>query len=491
MTPTDDARPGVPAPLSRRKFFAVGGSLAAAAVLAACGGNTGRAGTTTAGQAGSATESSAAGAGSGSASASSGSPSMASSASSAAAGSSSAAAGSSSAAAGSGAAGGKPTLNQWYHQYGEEGTKAAVEKYAAAYPAATVKVGWFPGDYDSKIASALLTAGAPDVFEAGNGPSIDAIQGGQVLALDEVLGAAKSDFTPSLIERMTYKGKLYGIPQVVDMQLLVYRKSMLAAKNIKPPTTFDELMVAAKALTAGDLKGLFLGNDGGVGTMVGPSLWSVGADYLTKDNKVGFSDPAVGKALGGLHELFTSGSLLLGAPTDWSAPDAITTELCAMQWTGLWNFASIQKALGDDFGVLPWPKFSAIGAGAASVPIGAFASCVSAKSQNPAAAKAFVKWLWVDNTAAQIDFAQSYGFHVPARASLAAKADKLKSGAAADAVKILQQNGHAQTPLLWTPASATAMADAATRIIKDGADPAKELAAVASKVQAELKRVTK
>jgi len=221
MTPTDDARPGVPAPLSRRKFFAVGGSLAAAGVLAACGGNTGRAGTTTAGQAGSATESSAAGAGSGSASASSGSPSMASSASSAAAGSSSAAAGSSSAAAGSGAAGGKPTLNQWYHQYGEEGTKAAVEKYAAAYPAATVKVGWFPGDYDSKIASALLTAGAPDVFEAGNGPSIDAIQGGQVLALDEVLGAAKSDFTPSLIERMTYKGKLYGIPQVIDMQLLV------------------------------------------------------------------------------------------------------------------------------------------------------------------------------------------------------------------------------------------------------------------------------
>jgi multiple sugar transport system substrate-binding protein len=469
MTPIDHGGPGVPAPLNRRKFFAIGGSLAAAGVLAACGGNTGRAGTSTAGQAGSAAESS-----------------------SAAGGSSSAASASISTAGGSSAAaGGKPTLNQWYHQYGEEGTKAAVEKYAAAYPAATVKVGWFPGDYDSKIASALLTAGAPDVFEAGNGPSIDAIQGGQVLALDEVLGAARSDFTPSLIERMTYKGKLYGIPQVVDMQLLVYRKSMLAAKSIKPPTTFDELVAAAKALTAGDLKGLFLGNDGGVGTMVGPSLWSVGADYLTKDNKVGFSVPAVAKALGGLHGLFTSGSLLLGAPTDWSAPDAITTELCAMQWTGLWNFATIQKELGDDFGVLPWPKFSANGAGAASVPIGAFGSCVSAKSKNPDAAKAFVKWLWVDNTADQIDFAQSYGFHVPARASLADKADKLKSGAAADAVKILQQNGHAQTPLLWTPASGTAMADAAARIIKDGADPAKELTAVAGKVQAELKRVTK
>ncbi len=490
MTATDDGRPGAAAPLNRRKFFAIGGSLAAAGVLAACGGNTGRAGTSTSGAAGSAVESATSsatsGAASGGADASSGvSTSAGSSAASATGGTSAATAGSSA------AAGGKPTLNQWYHQYGEQGTKGAVERYAASYPAATVKVGWFPGDYDSKIASALLTAGAPDVFEAGNGPSIDAIQGGQVLALDDVLGAAKSDFTPSLIERMTYKGKLYGIPQVVDMQLLVYRKSMLAAKSIKPPTTFDELAAAAKALTQGDLKGLFLGNDGGIGTMVGPSLWSVGADYLTKDNKVGFSDPAAGKALGRLHELFTSGSLLLGAPTDWSAPDAFTTELCAMQWTGLWNFATIQKELGDDFGVLPWPKFSANGPGAASAPIGAFGSCVSAKSKNPDAAKAFVKWLWVDNTADQIDFPQSYGFHVPARASLADKADKLKSGAAADAVKILQQNGHAQTPLLWTPASGTAMTDAATRIIKDGANPAKELAAVAGKVQAELKRVAK
>jgi multiple sugar transport system substrate-binding protein len=391
----------------------------------------------------------------------------------------------------SAASGEKPTLNQWYHEYGEEGTKQAVERYAAAYPKATVKVGWFPGDYDSKIASALLTSDAPDVFEAGNGPSIDAIQGGQVVELTDLLGAAKDDFNASLIERMTYDGKLYAIPQVIDMQLLVYRKSMLAARSIKPPTTFDELAAAAKALTDGDLKGLFVGNDGGVGTLVGPTLWSVGADYLTKDNKVGFTDKAVAPAFGKLHELFTSGNLLLGAPTDWSAPDAITTELCAMQWTGLWTFPTLQKELGDDFGVLPWPKFSASGPGAASVPIGAYGSCVAAKSAHVDAAKDFVKWLWVDQSEDQIDFATSYGFHVPARASLAAKADKLKTGEAAAAVKILQENGHAQSPLFWTPASSTAMSDAVTKIIKDGADPAKALAGVVTKVQAELKRVVK
>ena len=110
------------------------------------------------------------------------------------------------------------------------------------------------------------------------------------------------------------------------------------------------------------------------------------------------------------------------------------------------------------------------------MPVGAYGSAVSAKSKNVDAAKEFVKWLWVDQTDKQLDFAQSYGFHIPARKSLAAKADKLKSGPAADAVKFVNENGHAQTPLLWTPKCATAYSDALNRIIKDGADPEAEIA---------------
>jgi multiple sugar transport system substrate-binding protein len=161
-----------------------------------------------------------------------------------------------------------------------------------------------------------------------------------------------------------------------------------------------------------------------------------------------------------------------------------------MQWTGLWTFPDLQKALSDDFGVLPWPKFSA-SVGAPSVPIGAYGSAVSAKSKDPAAAKAFVKYLWVDQTADQLDFAQSYGFHIPARKSLAAKAEKLKSGPAADAVTITQKYGKAQTPLLWTTASGAAYSDALNNIIKNGADASAQLAKVSKVVTAELARVQK
>jgi multiple sugar transport system substrate-binding protein len=125
------------------------------------------------------------------------------------------------------------------------------------------------------------------------------------------------------------------------------------------------------------------------------------------------------------------------------------------------------------------------------VPIGAYGSAVSAKSKDPDGSKAFIKYLWVDGTDDQLDFAQSYGFHIPARKSVAAKADKLKSGSAADAVALVQSSGKAQTPLLWTTASATAYSDALSNIIKNGADATAELAKVTAVVTAELARVSK
>lgn len=422
---------------SRRDFLAVGGSALAAAALAACGSNTGRTSTKS----------------------------------------------------GAGSTSG-PSLAQWYHQYGESGTEQAVKRYAAAYKQAKVTVTWTPGNYDQKAAAALLTASGPDVFEAGNGPTIDEIKGKQVVPLDGVLGSAVSDFNQAIIKRMTYQGSLYAVPETIDMQLLVYRKSLLKKAGVGVPQTVDELIDAAKKLTTKDVKGLFVGNDGGVGVLGGPALWSAGLDYLTADNKIGFDDPAAATSLGKLHELWTSKALLLGAPTDWSDPSAIIQNLTAMQWTGLWTLPQLSNSLGSDFGVAPWPKLSD-SVGAASVPVGAYGEAVSAKSKNPDAAKAFVKWLWVDKTDYQLDFAQSYGFHIPARTSLVAKADKLKSGPAADAAKLAATNGKAQTPLLWTPAAGAAYTDALTRIIKDGANPTSELKTVIAKAQSELKRIAK
>jgi multiple sugar transport system substrate-binding protein len=392
---------------------------------------------------------------------------------------------------GGGASGAKPTINQWYHQYGEAGTQQAVERYAKEYPDATIKVQWTPGDYTSKLNSGLLSSSGPDVFESS--PNIDQVKSGQVVALDDIMADVKDDYTDADIKSSTVDGKIYQIKMVDDMGVLYYRKSMLEKAGIQPPTSVDELIEASKGLTTGDQKGLFIGNDAGVtpsfggGSLLGPILWTVGSDYLTSDNKPGFTTPEVKQSFAKMRELFESKSLLLGAPTDWWDPSSFTQGLAAMQWCGLWAMPGIQKAIGDDFGVVAWPAFSS-SVGKPSTFAGGWGAMVSAKARDVEAAKAFVKWLWIDNSAAQEDFNLSYGFHIPPRKSLAAKAEKLQAGPASDALKIFNESAVAANPA-WTPKMGNAYADAATEIVRKGGDIDTNLAKAEKAVDAELQRL--
>lgn len=381
-------------------------------------------------------------------------------------------------------------VNVWYHQYGEEGTVAALKRYAQEYPDAKITLEVFPGDYDAKIAAALLANRAPDVFEHGNGPTINMIVGQQVLPVTDLFGDTLADFTPALIKRLTYQGEIYAVPQVTDVQHFVYRKSLLAAAGLTPPRSLAELANAARALTRGDTKGLFLGNDGGA-VIGGPTVWSTGHDFLTETNAPDFANPDVAAALTVIAQLRSGGSLLLDSPTDWADPSAFINGRAAIQWTGLWALPKIIAALGDDVGVFPFP---AVGEGGVpSVPFGAYGSAVSSRAKDPDAAKAYVKWLWVEQTERQLDWAQSYGLHVPARTSLLSKADKLNSeepgwGIAREAAGFVNEYGRPQVPLRWTTACQSAFAGAVGRIITGGASAQSELNAVADLVRSEVAR---
>lgn len=378
-------------------------------------------------------------------------------------------------------------LSHWYHQYGEQGTQQAATKYAADYskvkPNVKINVGWTPGDYAAKLNSALLGSDAPDVFETQL--NRDMVKSGQVAVLDDIYGDARSDFNDVGLRANTVDGKLYGVKMIDDMGLIYYRKSMLDKAGVKPPTTLDELGAAIDKLATGQVKGLFMGNDGGVGVLATEILWSSGHDRL-KNGKIDFThDDAVAaftKAQQFLKE--RSGKILSGAPTDWFDPTAFTTGLAAIQWTGLWAMPGIKKAIGDDFGVVPWPALEA-GKGTQATFWGGWSQFVNAKGKNVDEAKAYVKWLWIENKDIQKDWALSYGFHVPPRKSVAAEAEPLKTGPAKEAVDILSKVGVPDNPA-WTTAMTTMYTDAITNILKNGADVKGELTAAATKIQAEL-----
>ena len=376
-------------------------------------------------------------------------------------------------------------IQQWYHQYGEKGVEQAVKRYAGSYKKTKINVQWTPGDYDTKLSASLLSKAAPDIFEGT--ADLTSVRAHQVTPLDDLIAKVRADFTPAILKSHTVEGKLYGIPQAIDMQMLFYRKSWFERANLAPPSTVDELIHAAKVLTTGQRKGFFAGNDSGVTVLAPVSLWSVGLDYLSSDGATaGFDDPQAVTAFGKLRELYSSGALLAGAPTDWSDPSAFIQGLTAMQWTGLWAVPQIQDALHDDFDVLPWPKLTS--GGSASVPIGAFGSQVSAKSKHLDAAKQFVQWLWVDRTDYQQDFNLSYGLHIPPRKSIAAKAKRLQTGAAAKAVNYVQTIGRTGGGPTWTAPMSTALTDALSNIVRKGNNPSSELKTAVTTINSALRR---
>ncbi len=381
-------------------------------------------------------------------------------------------------------------LVQWYHQYGEEGTQDAVNRYAQQYteenPNVEIEIIWQVGDWAAALAALLLTDEGPDVFEV-NSVTLDQVKQGQVAPLDDLYDDALiEDFGPQNLAAATIDGSIYWVKMLTDTGGVYYRKSLLEEAGLAVPTTIDELIAVSTALDTGRQKGLFIGNDGGLSATQGPLVWSAGTEFLSAENTPAFNTPLVATGYSKLKELNDSGSLLMGNTTDWFDPTAFTSGAAAMQWCGLWAFPAINEALGDDVGVFAWPSTGE--GGRPSTFYGGWGECVNAGSQNLDAAKAYVTWLWIQNTEIQTDWNVGYGFHVPARQSAAEAAEALQVGAAADLVTNLYEYGVGNNPL-WTPVMGTALLDAVTNVVRNGADPAAELTTAEETVQAELDRL--
>ena len=384
-------------------------------------------------------------------------------------------------------------LSQWYHQYGEAGTEDAARRYAEQYttenPAVEVEMVWVLGDYEGTVlAAALLTDEGPDVYEGHI--SYAMVKAGQAEPLDDLLTPeVKADFHPNNLATNTVNGKVYAIKMIDDMGLLYYRKSVLSEAGITPPTTMDELIAASKALDTGRVKGLFLGNDGGISALNTIAPWSAGTDFIDPATNKIILDPArTALSFQKIKELNDSGALLIGAPTDWWDPSAFNDGLAAMQWTGLWAMPGITAGVGDDFGVVPWPALDAQGTPATFW--GGWSEMANPRGQNKnvAEAKKLISWLWIQKTDLQQDWSLSYGFHVPPKLSAAAAAEPLKTGPASEAVAALNSYGKILPPQ-WTAAMGTMLNDSIANIVKNGADATAEVNSLIGKLQAELDTV--
>ena len=402
--------------ITRRSAFALGGAAMAAAGLAACGGNTG--GLT----------------------------------------------------GGGGSDGGGGALSQWYHQYGEEGTQQAANSYAADYTKAKVTVNWVTGDYATKLSTALLSGGGVDVFE-NNAIAVDQADQGRYVDLTDIVEPVKDQFNEASLGPVSVGDKIWGIPMIVDPQLFYYRKSLFDAAGISVPEPWDDLVSAVAELTTDKQKGLFLGNNFDANNWA--MVWAAGGSPLNEaKDAVAYNTPGYAEGLGAVQKMKKDGNLLTGAPSDWTDPAAFSSGLAAITWGGCWELPALEKE-HDDIGVFPHP---AVGSDGKQVTfMGGWNAQVAGNSENIDAAKEFVKWLWIDQTEHQTDWSLSYGFHIPPVTATADQAEALKSGNGLEIATMAKEMGVTGTPE-WTGAMDTPRADAVSNILKNGADPAEELA---------------
>jgi raffinose/stachyose/melibiose transport system substrate-binding protein len=60
----------------------------------------------------------------------------------------------------------------------------------------------------------------------------------------------KYNFLPGVFKTFTFDGKLYGLPRNSDYEVIYYNKKLFADNGVKVPTTYNELLDAAKTFRA-------------------------------------------------------------------------------------------------------------------------------------------------------------------------------------------------------------------------------------------------
>jgi multiple sugar transport system substrate-binding protein len=242
----------------------------------------------------------------------------------------------------------------------------ALEEVAAAFhddnPDVTVKIQAVPF---ANLLSTLQTQGS-----SPNGPTIASIydlwlpglikNGAVAEAPEEISSSVQSDWPANLAEDVSSDGKVYGIPNEVDLYALNYNKRLFEEAGItEPPTTWEELRADAKKIagTGEGRQGFGVITNWAAGS-VHPFLSlaaSNGGSFLTEDKSAAaLTSPEV-QAVADLYaQLVEDGSTV----PDMSAANADTTgpylDNFANGNTGMiimanWWQSALQKTMGDKF----------------------------------------------------------------------------------------------------------------------------------------------
>lgn len=122
-------------------------------------------------------------------------------------------------------------------------------------------------DLRTRLLADLASGTVPDVVETQGAwvqefaVSGDALSLAKYVAADGAEMGFPDDWLPATVSRNSHEGEVYGLQLHYTCSLLLYNRTMLDAAGVSPPSTWDDLLAAAKELTTGEVYGIALNQD--------------------------------------------------------------------------------------------------------------------------------------------------------------------------------------------------------------------------------------
>jgi arabinogalactan oligomer/maltooligosaccharide transport system permease protein len=238
----------------------------------------------------------------------------------------------------------------WHSYRGEE--KTALEQVAAAWSARSgvgVELVDLPfGAFDGKVETAIPRGNGPDLFVANH-----ANLGKWVaMGLMEPWDGDPSPYRPATVDALELDGHTWGVPLAFKSVVLLYDPALVKV----PPTTTDELVAQAKALTGDGHYGLAY--QATEPYFAAPWLHAFGSRAIEPDGSVHLDTPAFAQALAFSRALAVDDGIAPQQPTSELVTQLYRDGKVAFVISGPWFVADVSRPIA----AAPLPVVSESGA---------------------------------------------------------------------------------------------------------------------------------
>ena len=305
---------------------------------------------------------------------------------------------------GGGSSGSSGGVSIWEGYTGPEAKVFAhlVKEYEAQHPGQKINSLFVNNDNTlQKVLTAVRGGSPPDIAYLYGSWAPNVAQIPQVVNLTQVVqrpGVNWNDFFVGERDVATVKGKVIGVPALVDNLAVVYNKTLFAKAGIAEPGpdwTWSQFMSDAKKLTDPAAKqfGTAYVTPGTEDTVWHweALLWEADGQLLSPDGtKAAFDSPAGLKALSTLQTMAVTDKSMYLDPTDSAYGNLFNSGKIGMLVTGPWDLGSFPSV---KYGVQVMPSYPGASAGHQTISGPDNWVLFNNGSARVAAAEKFILWL--------------------------------------------------------------------------------------------------